>query len=95
VEELTSRDLQAAWLWLFALLALCLIPWFYFCALTGMVGESGNPLTIRDYLFLAWIWAYPLTLIIALVFRRLSRALILLPLLQVVSFAIVWNNSFT
>ena len=85
----TNPEIRVAWRWLFALLALCLIPWFYLFALTGMIGDSGNPLSIRDYLFLAWIWTYPLTLVIALILRRRIPALILLPLLHVVSF-IAW-----
>jgi hypothetical protein len=51
-----------------------------------MVGDSGNPLTTRDYLFLAWIWTYLLTLSCALIFRRKLPALIILPLLHVLSF---------
>jgi hypothetical protein len=89
IGKLTSREIQTAWFCLFALLALCLLPWFYLFGLSGMVGDSGNPLSIRDYLFLAWIWTFPLTLAITLIFRRRVPALIFLPLLHAVSF-IAW-----
>jgi hypothetical protein len=82
----SRREIQIAWFWIFALLALCLLPWFYLFGLSGIVGDSGNPLSIRDYLLLAWIWTFPLTLAIALIFRRRVPALILLPLLHAVSF---------
>jgi hypothetical protein len=83
------KEIQTAWFCLFALLGFCLLPWFYLFGLTGMMGDSGSPLSTRDHLFLAWIWAYPLTLVIALVFRRTLPALIILPLLHVVSL-IAW-----
>lgn len=88
VAKLSRQEFQAAWFSLFALLALCLLPWFYLFGLSGMVRDSGNPLSIRDYLFLAWIWTFPLTLAIALIFRRRIPVLIVLPLLHAVSFAI-------
>ncbi len=89
ITRLSSREIKTAWFCLFAVLALCLLPWFYLFGLSGMVGDSGNPLGIRAYLFLAWIWTFPLTLAIALFSRRRVPALIILPLLHVVSFVIV------
>jgi hypothetical protein len=77
-----NPELRIVWLWLFALLALSLVPWFYLFGLTGMIGDSGNPLSISDYLFLAWIWTYPITLLIALILRRRLPLLILLPVLD-------------
>lgn len=87
--RLSRNEMKAAWFCLFALLTLCLLPWLYLFGLAGMVGDSGNPLGIRDYLFLAWTWTFSLTLAIALIFRRRAPALILLPLLHAVSFIIV------
>ena len=62
--------MRALWLWVFALLAVCLVPWFFLFGLTGMIGDSADPLSITDYSFLAWIWTYPVSLLIALVLRR-------------------------
>jgi len=86
IAKLSRREIR---LCLFALLPLCLLPWFYLFGLSGMAGDSGNALGARDYLFLAWIWTFPLTLAVALIFRRRIPDLILLPLLHAVSF-IAW-----
>ena len=86
--KLSPRDFQIGWFCLFALLVLCLLPWFRLFGLSGMVAGSGNPLTIRDYLFIVWIWTFPFTLAVALIFRRRIPALIVLPLLYALSFII-------
>jgi hypothetical protein len=86
VSPSTRSDIQTAWLCLFTFLALCLLPWFFLFGLSGMAGDSGNPLKLRNYLFLAWVWSFPLTLAAALIFRRRIPALILLPLLHAMSF---------
>ena len=91
IAKLSPRETQTAWFCLFALLALCLLPWFFLFGLSGMAGDSGSPLHVQDYLFLGWIWTFPLTLAMALIFRRRVPDLILLPLLHAVSFISVFN----
>jgi hypothetical protein len=88
----TNSEIQTAWFVLFALLALCLLPWFYLFGLSGMVWDSGNPLRVREYMFLVWVWTFPLTLAAALIFRRRIPALILLPLLHAVSFIVAGGS---
>ena len=76
--SVSRREVRTVWLCLFSFLALGLLPWFFLFSLSGMAWDSGNPLRFRDYIFLAWVWTFPLTLAAALIFRRRMPALILL-----------------
>ena len=78
-----SREVRAIWFWLLGVSALLLLPWFYLMALSTMTWDSGTPLTVRDDMSLICVWAYPMMVVIALIFRRKIPAPILLPPLDI------------
>jgi hypothetical protein len=91
IGKLSIRETQTAWFFLFAIWALLLLPWFTLFGLTGMAWDSGDPLPIRDRVGIACIWAYPLTVVISLIFRRKAPALVLLPLLNIAVLGVLFK----
>ena len=58
-----------------------LVPWFPVAMLAGLAFDGGR--TWHAYVFVWSVWVYPVTLLIAFIFRRRVPSLSLLPILSV------------
>lgn len=67
------------WLIIWCLL---LVPWGVFAALSGMAFDGGY--TFSAYLFVWSVETYPLSLVIAFIFRRKCPALVFLPFIHLI-----------
>ncbi|MGH9490279.1 MAG: hypothetical protein ACRD17_07175 [Terriglobales bacterium] len=67
----------AVWLIIWCVL---LIPWALFAALSGMAFDGGD--TFSAYFFVWSVWTYPVSLLIAFLFRRKCPALVFLPMIH-------------
>jgi hypothetical protein len=81
VKKLTAEEINWATLFVLIFWLLLLLPWLWFCPLSGMAFDPGP--SVEAYVLVISICTYPIPVFIAASYRKKLPAMVLLPLLNV------------